>query len=559
MNNLTVSSEDLPKEWAIIGGRGLSAKILNREMPPDADPLGPEARFIIAGGPVAGTLAPSCGRISVGGKSPLTFGIKEANVGGPFAQKLDKLGYRALVAEGTPKDGSKYILVVTQNGTTFEPVGSVKAKKNYDFAIELQKKYGDKIAVAITGIVGERGSTGATVSFTDKDGHCSRHAARGGLGAVMAAKGLKAIVLDDSGTPAMVDMADREAFSNTMKEWASMLKDDPSLKGMSAFGTPSAVVPLRGFGSMPSKNYSSEPTPGFENLGGEAIKNKCKERGGKMDGCMPGCLVRCSIIYNDADGNHLTSGLEYETLGLMGTNLGIADTDAVARFDRICDDLGIDTIELGSAMGVAASAGKMKMGDIASAMALLDEVEKGTDFGKTLANGVVATAKALGITRIPAFRGQAIPAHDPRVSKGTGVSYMSSPMGADHTAGLSYNKPTSPEGKVEDSRNMQIGSAALDTLGYCILAAPGNRARLMEFLRDLINARYGTEFSVDDLNKAGVETIKDELKFNKGTEFYTAHEHYPEFIMSEPSAPTGSKFDVNMGEIAAIWEKIEDK
>jgi len=143
------------------------------------------------------------------------------------------------------------------------------------------------------------------------------------------------------------------------------------------------------------------------------------------------------------------------------------------------------------------------------------------------------------------------------VSKGTGVSYMTSPMGADHTAGLSYNKPTSPQGKAEESRNIQIGTATLDTLGYCILAAPGDRGKLMTFFKDIINARYGINITVDDLSKLGVETIKDELKFNKGTEFYTAHDQYPEFITTEPIAPTGSKFDVNMDEIATIWDKMD--
>lgn len=556
MSNLDVTFEDLPEEWKIIGGRGLSAEILDKEMSPKADPLGSEAKFVIAGGPLAGTLAPSCGRVSVGGKSPLTLGIKEANAGGPAAQKLDRLGIRAIVVEGAAEEGKLYLLKITKDEATLESADEYKGKLNYPLVEELLKKYSDKAAVIATGIAGERKLTGAAVSFSDKDGRCSRHAGRGGLGAVMGAKGLKAILIDDRGTSS-IDLADKDAFSATLKKWADVLKEDSQIQNMSKFGTPSGIVALRSFGSMPSKNYSSEPTEGFENLGGENLHKICQERGGKMDGCMPGCLVRCSIIYHDTDGKHLTSGFEYETIALMGTNLGISDPDVVAKFDRICDDLGVDTIELGSAMGVAASAGKMEMGNAESAMALLDEVEKGTDFGNTLANGVVSTCKALGVTRIPAVKGQAIPAHDPRVTKATGVTYVTSPMGADHTAGLSYNNPMSKDGQVDTSLNTQVYLAAVDTLGYCLLASVSNPSLLLDFLKDLINARYGLNISPEDLTELGKKTIKAELRFNEGAEFSSVHEPYPEFIRNEPLAPTGSVFDVDEDEIATIWEKLD--
>jgi aldehyde:ferredoxin oxidoreductase len=308
---------------------------------------------------------------------------------------------------------------------------------------------------------------------------------------------------------------------------------------------------------MPSKNYSSEPTEGFEVLDGHNIEKVNQERNGRMDGCMPGCLVRCSVVFNDTDGKHLTSSFEYETIALMGTNLGITDLDAVARFDRICDELGIDTIELGSAMGVAASAGKMEMGNVASAMALLDEVEKGTEFGKTLSDGVVATAKSLGITRIPAFKGQAIPAHDPRVTKATGVTYHTSPMGADHTAGVSYEDPMSDEGQVERSLKVQILNAMMDSLGYCILAAPGDKRALINFLRDLINARFGLSVNEDDLVKIGRETLRDEIAFNEKAGFVKANDPAPEFVRNEALAPTGSVFGVPQEQIDMIWDQLD--
>jgi len=555
MSKLETSFEELPEEWKILGGRGLSAQILNKEVSPDVDPLGADAKLVIAGGPLAGTLAPSCGRISVGAKSPLTLGIKEANAGGPLAQKLDKAGVRAIVVEGEPEQGKLYLLRISKDGAVLESADEYQGMKTYDLVETLQKKYDDNIGVISIGPIGEKKLKSAAVTFTDKDGHCSRHAARGGLGAVMGSKGLKAIIVNDSGTGA-VDLADKEAFRETLKNWTDVVKSDRQLQNMSKYGTPGVIVPLRSMGSMPSKNYSSEQTEGFENLSGQAIEKINEERGGSMDGCMPGCIVRCSVVYNDADGKHLTSSFEYETLALMGTNLGINDPDAVAKFDRICDELGIDTIELGSAMGVAASAGKMEWGNVESAMALLDEVEKGTEFGATLANGVVATCKALGITRIPAFKGQAIPAHDPRATKATGVTYHTSPMGADHTTGISYDDPMNKEGQVEKSLISQIFNVTIDALGYCNLAAPMDKKVLMEFLKNLINARYGLNVSVDDLYNIGRETLKAELKFNEGAEINKVHP-FPEFIRSESLAPTGSVFDVDPDEIAKIWENLD--
>ncbi len=554
MSTLETSFEVLPEDLTAVGGRGLSARILGKEVPPGTDPLGPEAKLVFAGGPLAGTLAPSCGRISVGGKSPLTMGIKETNAGGPTAQKLDRLGFRAIVVEGAPRDDRLRLLVINKDGVSLWDAEGYRGMKTYALA-EALKSYGENAAVISIGPAGERKWKGASVAFTDKDGHPSRHAGRGGMGAVMGAKGLKAIVVDDTGMPA-VSIADKEAYRETLSRWTKVIREDGQLQAFSKYGTPFGVVALRGLGSMPSRNYSSEETPGFENLAGETIAKLCEERGGRMDGCMPGCIVKCSIIFHDADGGHVTSAFEYETIALLGTNLGIADPDELAKMDRFCDEMGLDTIELGSAMGVSASAGKMEMGNVQSAWALLDEVEKGTGFGAVLGNGVVATARALGVDRIPAFKGQAIPAHDGRVCKTVGVTYATSPMGADHTAGLSYDDPMAKEGRVEKSFEMQVVMGMVDSLGYCLLASPSDHAAALGFFKDLLKARYGLDVSEEDLMEIGRQTLRDELRFNEEAGFNALHGADPEFFRSEPLAPTGSVFDVDPAEIASIWERL---
>jgi len=541
MTDLTTTFEDLPEEWKIIGGRGLTAKILKAEVPPETDPLSPEAKLIFAVGPLAGTMAPSCGRLSVGAKSPLTNGIKEANSGGPTAQKLDKLGIRAIVVEGKPSDDKLYVLSLSKDGASLESADAYKGLRNYALVEKLHEKFNKK---------------SAAVDLTDKDSHTSRHAARGGVGAVMGSKGLKAIVIDESGTRP-VDMADKEAFRATLKEWVKYLPTDPMIQQFSAFGSACSSVMLRSIGSMPVLNFGSDPFD-VEKISGQGIDAINKERGGKMAACMPGCIVKCSVVFNDSDGEYLTASYEYEATAMIGTNLGIDDPDVVARFDRICDEIGIDVIECGSSISVAASAGKIKMGDPDGVFGLLDEIEKGTEFGNTLANGVVSTCKALGVDRIPAFKGQAIPAHDPRVGKGTGVTYHTSPMGADHTAGLCYAGDfMANEGAVDRSLAEQIFSAVKDALGYCYFATPMDHKKTMEFLRDLINARYGLSLAVEDLIKIGRETLKDELEFNKTSGFHTLNEPDPEFVRAEPVAPLGNVFGVDPDEMAKIWDNLD--
>jgi len=556
MTNLTTRYEDLPEEWKILGGRGLTAKILTKEVPPETDPLGAGAKLNIATGALAGTMAPSCGRISVGAKSPLTNGIKEANAGGPTAQKLDKLGIRAIVLEGAPKDGKMHLLHLSKNGAVIEDADAYAGMRNYALVEKLHKKYNPKSAVISIGVIGERKCKGAAVDFTDKDGHTSRHAARGGVGAIMGAKGIKAIVVDESGT-APVEMADKDAFRNTLKEWIQYLPTDPMIKLFSAYGSACSSVMLRSIGSMPAFNYGSEPLD-VEKISGPGIDVINKARGGKMDACMPGCIVKCSVVFNDPDGKYLTASYEYEATALLGTNLGINDPDIVAHYDRICDEIGIDCIECGAAMGVAASAGKIKMGDPQGVYGLLDEIEKGTEFGNILANGVVATAKALGVDRIPAFKGQAIPAHDPRVGKGTGVTYSTSPMGADHTAGLCYGGDfMNNDGAVESSLKEQIYMAAKDALGYCYFATPGDKNKTLGFLRDLINSRYGVSLGVEDLINLGRQTLRDEVEFNKKSGFHTLNEPDPAFVRAEPLAPLASVFGVNQDDMAKIWDQLE--
>ncbi len=555
MNNEKITSHPLSKDWTYLGGSALIARILNAEVSPLCDSLGAENKFIIACGPLAGTRAPQLGRVSIGAKSPLTQGIKEANSGGPAGQYLDRLGLRAIVVENAPAEMKLYCLHISKEGAKFISADEYRGMKNYALAAALQKKYGDKIAVISTGIAGERQYKGASVSLTDIFGDPSRNAARGGLGAVMGAKGLKAIIIDPSGTD-QVTITDPEAFRKTVRAWADVLKHDVSISLYSRFGTPFAINNSAGHGTLPAMNYRFGRPENFIAVSGNNIQKILFERGGRMHGCMPGCLVQCSIIYPDKDGKKICAAYEYETIALLGTNLGITDNDAIARLKFMCDDLGLDAIETGSALGVAAEAGKMQWGDANSAMALLNEIEKGTPLGFALGHGVVTTARFLNVDRVPAFKGQALPAHDPRAVKGTGVTYFSSPMGADHTAGLTYRLPKDKNEQIENSLKTQIRAAACDAFGYCLNAVPGGEP-VYPFFADLMNARFGLTMTPDDVMEVAKQLLRDQLAFNEKAPFSQIDVNIPPFFREELIAPTQSVFDVDEGDIKNLWKGLD--
>jgi aldehyde:ferredoxin oxidoreductase len=191
---------------------------------------------------------------------------------------------------------------------------------------------------------------------------------------------------------------------------------------------------------------------------------------------MAGCAIRCSNVYADDTGKAIVSPLEYETIGLMGSNLGINDLDMIARLNWRANDLGLDSIELGAALAIAADGGEMEFGNGDQALSLIDEIRAGTPTGMALGNGAEAAGKAFNVKRIPTIKGQAMSAYDPRAIKGTGVTYATSPQGADHTSGLTIRAKIDhldPEIQIEVSCKGQINAAGYDTLGVCAFAGFG--------------------------------------------------------------------------------------
>ncbi|RPJ50371.1 MAG: aldehyde ferredoxin oxidoreductase, partial [Chloroflexi bacterium] len=254
-------------------------------------------------------------------------------------------------------------------------------------------------------------------------------------------------------------------------------------------------------------------------------------------------------------GKSIVSPLEYETIGLMGSNLGIVSLDVIARMNYIVNDLGLDSIDIGAALGVAAEAGLWEFGDGERAIELLNKIYKGTDLGRTLGSGAAVTGKVLGVRRVPVVKGQAISAYDPRAIKGTGVTYATTPQGADHTAGLTVRAKidhTSPKGQAEVSRNVQINNAGYDSLGVCLFAGFGFAAS-PESIRDLLNARYGWQVGTDILQVLGRRALKLEVEFNRLAGFTTADNRLPKWMTEEPLSPLNTVFDVPEEDLDGIF------
>jgi len=540
MTRQTVLEETSSSELSLLGGRSLIDRILTNEVNPRVHPLGKGNKLIIAPGLFAATSLPNANRLSIGAKSPLTSGAKEANAGGEAALKLARLGIKALIIEGLSESGL-FILVIKKDSIMIEPASKYSMLGNYKLCDNLREKYGD-IAIISIGPCGEMRMSAASIAVSDMNGFPSRHCARGGLGAVMGAKGLKAIIIDDTGGSNQ-KAENSVLFKKAVKEAVELIKSNPALPLLQSKGTAAFLPVCSGRGSMPTRNYSFGTFEGADRLSGEAMVEIQKDRGGSNGhGCTPGCIVKCSNVYYNSKKEYLTSGFEYETLAMLGANLDISDLDTVAAMDRKCDDYGLDTIDIGAALGVLTETGHFEFGDKEKALGLIDEIGRGSTLGMILGHGVVTTCRVFGIARVPAVKGQAIPAHDARALKGIGVTYATSPQGADHTAGYVSENPLLPEGHIEISTTRQLNILFLDSCGLCYYTALGGQWPLFA---QLVNGLHGVEYKDIDLIAIAHNAIGEEMDFNRKAGINEKSDQLPEFLEEEPLGPNNTVFDVS--------------
>jgi aldehyde:ferredoxin oxidoreductase len=572
--------EDVPQAYTRLGGRGLTSTIIHDEVPAQCHPLGPNNRLVFAPGILTGTDAPSSARLSVGAKSPLTGGIKEANAGSAWARAIAELGIQSLVVEGQPEGAGGYWLAhiswdAGQGRPTaaFYPADEYVGKDLFEVYPLVQQRFGAGAHIAGIGVAGELAYGNSGVAFADLRGRPNRYSGRGGLGAVMGSKGLKFVVLDPTGAPELA-VARPELFREGQRKLAAAIRSHDVTKpkgSLNSYGTAVLINIMNEAGGLPTRNFSRGRFDGAAKIAGEAIFEAVKVRQQHElynHACSPGCIIQCSNTWFAEDGTEVASCVEYESDWALGANCEIDDLDDIAEMVRLCNAYGLDTIETGTTLAVAMEGGVAPFGDGKRAIEMIHEMGRGTPLGRILGSGTETAARVLGVRRAPVVKGQSMPAYEPRAVKGIGITYATTTMGADHTAGYTIAPeilkvggaadPLSPEGKADLSRAFQATTAFIDSTGHCLFIAFAilDIASGFEGVVDEVNAVLGTQYTVDDVVSLGNEVLRKERAFNEAAGFTARHDRIPEFMTYEPLPPHNVVWDVPNEALDAVFGRL---
>jgi len=539
----------------LLGGRTLSSRLVSREIPASCDPLGRHNKLFFCTGVLAGTTVSSSDRLSVGAKSPLTGGIKESNAGGIAGTRIARQGLRCISLEDAPEKVAEWqVIVIGRDKVECVNGGFLAGRGVYEKSDLLTKKFGKKAGCITIGPAAENLLLASGIACSDPHGVCSRYAGRGGLGAVMASKRVIAMVILDDGEAEM-DFVDPEAFKAGSKLIVQLLKENPVSSLFTKYGTAAMVDICQSLKVLPTRNFTHGTMDEAEKINAQALYDTIKERGGEgktQHACMNPCAIQCSNVYPDKDGKLLCSPVEYETMALMGSNLCLKNLDVIAEMNRVANDAGVDTLDVGAAIGVAMEAGVVEFGDEKAVIRLMEEVRDITPLGRILASGCKVAAKVFGVRHAPHVLGQALPAYEPRGTKGMAMTYLSNPMGADHTFGFTLrdeDNSTSKEGKVALSKKFQVIGSRMDAMGMCNFVRYSVRDDMTPLL-NLIKARYGAEISAVEFDDLVKETLRIEHQFNSDAGVTALDYRFTETFYEEVQPEAGEKIDITDEESA---------
>lgn len=539
------SSQPLTKEQTelFLGGRGLGVDILFRELPRGTNPLSPENKMVFATGPLTGTGAPTSGRYSVITRSPLTGTIFDSNSGGHFGVQLKRSGWDAVVVEGKAEKPS--YLWIRDESIEIRNADHIWGSNTHTTEDTVKSETDKEAKVACIGPAGERQ---VLISAIINDKH--RAAGRGGVGAVMGSKNLKAIaVLGTHETP----IANREEFTAAARVGLEAISKNPVTKdSLPNYGTAVLVNVINEIGALPTMNFRRGYFEDADAISGETIRERIFEKRVACDACTIACGRETKIPGRDRHGE----GPEYETIGAFGAACGVRDLEAITEANYLCNEYGLDTISTGSTIACAmelSDTGHLtsgpRFGDSEAMVNLVKMIGERTGIGNELAEGSFRFAERHGHPEFSmSVKALEIPAYDPRGIQGMGVAYATSNRGACHLRAYM----TSPEvlgnpalidrfkidGKASLTILLQNISAATDSMVLCRFSQfamnPEHYARLLRAVTDI-------PFSARDLMDIGERIFNLERVFNVREGFGREADSLPKRVLETPLPEGHSK------------------
>ncbi len=543
-----------------MGGSAMGVYYILREMPQGADPLGPDNVLTLFAGVTTGAAVSGQSRINANAKSPLSGGIGDAQGGGFFPAELKFAGFDGIVVKG--KSPRPVYLFINEGRPELRDASHLMGRITGEVDAILKEELGDKkIEILQHGPGAENG-----VLFSSLVSMSNRHAGRTGMGAVMASKNLKAVVVRGTKKP---EIFDGKALAALNRTGPAGVKENPDMDGLAIHGT--AVVSLfnNSIGCLPTRNYTEGQFEGAEGISGELMSETIlKER----DTCYA-CVVRCKRVVEVAEGERKVDpyygGPEYETLGTFGSYCGVDDLKAVAYANQLCNQYGIDTIACGATIAFAMDCYEngvitreqtggleLKFGDAEAMLAALDAiVHNEGPLGKVLSQGSERAAKVWGNGAdefLITSKGGEAPAHMPQAKRSLGLIYAVNPFGADHQSsehdpyyeegvpdfnldrlkmiGLGEPQPAyslTPE-KVKFAYNSQLFFSMTDSAELCqFVYGPAWTLYGPKETAEMINAVTGWGVTVDELQEIGARRLNLFRVFNAREGFGRADDKLP--------------------------------
>ncbi len=542
--------EELPDtlKRLFIGGRGIAAKILFDELKPGIDPLSPENKMIFTTGPLANTTAQSCSRWMVTTKSPLTGGYFRSSAGGGFGAEIKSAGFDVLILEGKA-DKPVYIMIKDQT-VEIKDASNFLGMLNGETAAAIRKDQGDdKIKVASIGPAGEKLVRFSAI-YDDR-----RTASRGGVGAVMGSKNVKAIAV--KGTH-KINVANKEKLMEITRKQADIVQNQPRLQGFRHLGTAAATGFCHEIGVYPVKNFKNGV---FKEINGKLTPEKVEELFVKNVHCHR-CMIHCGSILHVKEGEYAgepVEGPEYETFYSFGGELLNSNLGMIVEANRICDDYGVDTMTAGCCIGFAMECYEnnilskedlggidLKWGDPKAIISLLKKIVNREGIGDILAEGTKAASQKIGKGSEKyalQVKGLELPGYEPRGLKGAGLNLATAALGASHCVGQCPQEIMGAtgvdrfavEGKGELCKLNQDKTAAYETGIVCIFPMQFNLID-MNTLKDMINYATGIDALQDeaDMFKLGERIWNIERAFNIREGFSRKDDTFPDRFLKEP-------------------------